>query len=193
MNLANKLTTIRIFLVPVMILFFYFNMPVIAAIVFFIAAMTDILDGKIARKRDMVTTFGKFFDPIADKLITISAFILITVAVPDASVLLRIFYALFTIVIISRELMVTSFRALAIGEGVVIAADKWGKLKTTFQDIAVICLFINMHKFNIWIFDDVLFYVSNIVLVISVILTIFSGVNYLTSNKEVLDRIKENI
>jgi len=195
MNLANKLTTLRILLIPVMVLFFYVGQPAVAAIIFFGAVMTDIWDGKIARKRDMVTVFGKFVDPIADKLINISAFIMIACSASERWLI--VMYAIGAMIVIARELIVTSFRALAIGEGVVIAADKWGKLKTIVQDIAIISLFLSMQFFNFKILHisslDYIFYFGNVTYIVSIILTIVSGVNYFTSNQTVLDRIKENI
>lgn len=195
MNLPNKLTTLRILLIPVMVLLFYLGQPAVAAIVFFGAVMTDIWDGKIARKRGLVTVFGKFVDPIADKLINISAFVMIACAAENRT--LTIFYGVGTMIVIARELIVTSFRALAIGEGVVIAADKWGKLKTIVQDVAVICLFLRLQFFQFTLFGiaslTYVGYLANAAFFVSIVLTIFSGVNYFTANKAVLDRIKESI
>ncbi|MEG1994555.1 MAG: CDP-diacylglycerol--glycerol-3-phosphate 3-phosphatidyltransferase, partial [Oscillospiraceae bacterium] len=129
MNLPNKLTVLRICLIPLFLFFLYCNfIPhnfLIALVVFGAASFTDMLDGKIARKHNLVTDFGKFMDPLADKLLVISAMI--------AFVGLNLASSIVVIIILAREFLVTSLRLVAANSGVVIAADKWGKYKTVSQ------------------------------------------------------------
>lgn len=188
MNLPNKITVFRIFLIP---LFLILLLPVyngrtllpvpqeigrvIAAVIFVIASFTDYLDGKIARKRNIVTTFGKFLDPIADKLLVTSALIAL-VQLGDIS-------AWPAVIIIAREFIVTGIRIIAAGDGVVIAASKKGKAKTFIQMMAV--FFILLRDFPFSLFTA--FPVGQCLLWISVILTIYSGYDYLSAN---WDRIR---
>lgn len=172
MNIANKVTVLRLLLIPVFLVLYYiygtsYN---IAAIVFVIASLTDALDGHLARSRNLVTTFGKFVDPLVDKLLTMAAFVVLVEA--------RIIPAWAVIIIIARELIITGFRTLAADKGITIAASKWGKLKTTSQMIALVLLLLNNSTLNnagVYIFY------------IAVILTIISGLDYIIKNKEVLD------
>lgn len=134
MNLPNKLTMLRILLVPFFVFFMIANSSsafrLTALIVFSIASLTDMLDGKIARKHNLITTFGKLMDPLADKVLVMSAMI--------CFVSLNFAPAWVVIVILTREFLVTSLRLIAAGEGLVIAADKWGKMKTVTQMLWII-------------------------------------------------------
>lgn len=172
MNLANKITLVRLFLIPVFVIIFMISGRVmnIAAIVFIIASLTDAVDGHIARSRNMITNFGKFTDPLVDKVLTMAAFL---VLVEDNTI-----PAWPVIIIISRELIITGFRTLAADSGITIAASMWGKAKTTSQMISLVMLLLNVPSLNkAGIF---VFYVA-------VILTVISGVDYIVKNKKVLD------
>ncbi len=185
MNLANKITLSRILATPV---FLFFLVPgwfgqfmgldqwgrYVAAFVFFVAAITDMVDGNIARNRNMVTELGKFLDPIADKLLVTSALVAF-IKTDNLSV-----WVVF--IIIAREFIVTGFRVIAAGQGVVIAADKWGKIKTVVQTIAIIAILIK--NFPISLFTD--FPLGLVLMYIAVILTVISGVNYIIKNAKVL-------
>lgn len=172
MNLANKITLVRLFLIPVFVIIFMIcgrDMN-IAAIVFIIASLTDAVDGHIARSRNMITNFGKFTDPLVDKVLTMAAFL---VLVEDNTI-----PAWPVIIIISRELIITGFRTLAADSGITIAASMWGKAKTTSQMIALVMLLLNvpsLNKAGIFVFY------------IAVGLTVISGVDYIVKNKKVLD------
>ena len=184
MNLATKLTLSRIFLIPIMLVFYFVNFPyhlLISAIIFIIACSTDFLDGYIARKRNEVTTLGKFLDPIADKLlIVVVLFMLIG---GNFIFMPRVLTIIFACLIMSRELIINAFRLIAVGSGVVIPADKWGKLKTVSLDVAMPLMLCNLNKI-ISIIGWILFGMGTI-------LTILSGINYIVKNKEVLKINKE--
>lgn len=185
MNLANKITFTRILATPV---FLFFLMPgwfgrflgldkwgrYAAAVVFLLAAVTDMIDGNIARKRNMVTELGKFLDPIADKLLVLSALIAL-IKTDNLSV-----WAVF--IIIAREFIITGFRIIAAGRGVVIAADKWGKIKTIVQIVAIVAILIR--DFPISLFTD--FPVGMTLIYAAVILTVISGVNYIVKNANII-------
>lgn len=176
MNLANKITITRIFLIPVFLVlmlieFKYHNF--LAAAVFIIAASTDSLDGYIARKRNLITNFGKFIDPLADKLLVTSALI---VLVSKGQV-----PALVAIIIISREFIIIGFRLLASSEGVVLAASWLGKVKTVTQIVAIIAIIIGNFPFNY-----INFPFDIIVLYISVIFTVISAVDYIYKNRKLV-------
>ncbi len=176
MNLANKITIARIFLVPVFMIFLLSKMPygiTIAAIIFIIAALTDSLDGYIARSRNQVTKLGKFMDPLADKLLVTAALV--------SLVQMGTLPAWIVVTIISREFIVSVFRAIAAAEGIVIAASPWGKAKTVSQIVAIISLLLNNYPFSL-----INFPFTTISLWIAVILTIVSGVDYIYSNKKIL-------
>lgn len=168
-NLANKITLSRIFIViPIVILLYFQNklFCLLATILFILGAVTDALDGHIARKEKMVTSFGKFLDPLADKLLICSLLIMF--------VQLGWVQAWVTIIIICRELLVTGLRAMAADQGVVIAADKYGKAKTIVQIMALIPLTLHYPWFG---FDPNP--LGMILLYIALILTVVSGANYL--------------
>ena len=176
MNLPNKLTIFRVILIPFFIVFLLVPItPIdkwIALAIFIIASLTDLLDGKIARKYGLVTNFGKFMDPLADKLLVCSALICLIELdrIPSWMV----------IVIIAREFIISGFRLVAADNGVVIAASYWGKFKTTFQMVAVCLLIADIEALGLF---------TRIVLWIAVILTVVSMVDYLIKNKNVM---KEN-
>ena len=175
MNLPNKLTVLRIIMVP----FFVFFMLTdtggaankwIALIIFCVASLTDMLDGKIARARNLVTNFGKFMDPLADKLLVCSAMICM---IPSGKLA-----AWFVIIIIAREFIISGFRLVASDNGIVIAASYWGKFKTTFQMLMIIVLFLDLGG----IFD----LIGQILTWAALILTVVSLVDYLVKNKSVI-------
>ena len=175
MNLPNKLTIVRVCLIPFFVAALLFDhgnnytMRIVANVLFILASLTDLFDGKIARKYNMVTNFGKFMDPLADKLLVCSALIcLIELGQLPAWVV---------IVIISREFIISGFRLVAADNGVVIAASYWGKFKTTFQMIAVILLIFDIPALRM---------VANITVVIAVALTIISLVDYVAKNYRIL-------
>ncbi|MBQ8663651.1 MAG: CDP-diacylglycerol--glycerol-3-phosphate 3-phosphatidyltransferase [Eubacterium sp.] len=179
MNLANKLTMFRVVLIPFFVFFMLcskwpFGGPVgdyIALVIFVVASLTDLLDGKIARKYNLVTNFGKFMDPLADKLLVCSALICL--------VELNRLAAWMVVIIIAREFIISGFRLIAADNNVVIAASMWGKYKTTFQMAMVILLILNWPF--IW-FEII----TGIVTWIAVILTVVSLIDYLVKNKGVM-------
>ena len=173
MNIANKITLVRIFLVPVFVLFMLTDFTeyngIIAFIVFVIATITDKIDGTIARKYNLVSDFGKFLDPIADKLLVCSALICLTA---DGTI-----PAWITIVIIGREFIISAFRLVCADTGKTVAASWWGKSKTIAQMVTIIVLLLNIAQLKI--LEDILIYVS-------LVLTVVSLVDYFLKNKEVL-------
>ena len=180
MNLPNKLTIFRIILIPFFVFFLiapYFDGygNYIAVAIFIVASLTDLLDGKIARKYNMVTNFGKFMDPLADKLLVCSAMICL--------VDLRLIPSWVVIIIIAREFIISGFRLVASDNGIVIAASYWGKFKTTFQMIMVIVLILNIKT-------TLFYYIGNILIVIATTLTIISLIDYIIKNKNVLKEQK---
>ena len=173
MNIANKITLVRIFLVPVFVLFMLTDFTeynsLIAFIVFVIATITDKIDGTIARKYNLVTDFGKFLDPIADKLLVSSALICLTA---DGTL-----PAWITIVIIGREFIISAFRLVCADTGKTVAAKWWGKSKTIAQMVTIIVLLLNIPQLAI--LETILIYVS-------LALTIISLVDYFVKNINVL-------
>lgn len=209
MNLANKLTIFRIILVPLMVIVPFFGIDtkildipvtyIIIDIIFIIASITDKLDGYIARSRNQVTTFGKFLDPLADKILVLTAMIML--------VEMDKIPAWIPVIVLSREFIVSGYRLVAVEKGgKVIAASVWGKLKTVTQMISIILIFID--KFNFFDFikattdakvalessymiymnqSSIIFNaITSIFLLISVIATIFSGYEYLKDGKDLL-------
>ena len=177
MNLPNKLTVLRVIMIPFFVAALLYdgganqNMRYVAAALFIIASLTDMLDGKIARKYNLVTNFGKFMDPLADKLLVCSALI--------CMIELRELPAWMVIIIISREFIISGFRLVASDNGVVIAASYWGKFKTNFQMFMIIMLIIDLGT-------STAVMIENILIVIATALTIISLVDYLVKNKQVL-------
>lgn len=174
MNLPNKLTIFRMLLiVPFVVLLLGGYNDFIALAIFIIASLTDLIDGKIARKYNLVTNFGKFMDPLADKLLVCAALI--------ALIELDRIPSWVVIIIISREFIISGFRTIAADNGVVIAASYWGKFKTTFQMIMVCLMIANIPQLQP---------VTDITMWISLILTVVSLTDYLFKNKDVLKDTK---
>lgn len=177
MNLPNKITFSRVFLVPVFIIMFYIDIPnnqTYAGIIFIIAALTDMLDGYIARRDSLITNLGKFIDPLADKLLVSAALILL--------VEVGTIPAWVVIIIIAREFTITGFRIIAASEGVTIAASSLGKFKTITQLIAIVLLLFDnifFGRFNIPM-DQILLYIS-------LIFTVLSGYDYIYKNIKTLN------
>lgn len=194
MNLPNKLTLLRIVLIPVMIIMYYIS-PLtenyifkditianfIMCIIFVVASLTDFLDGYLARKLNQVTTFGKFMDPLADKLLVVSALLILM----DQGVV----GAWVAIIIIAREFIVTGIRLLAVEGGKVIAASKLGKYKTATTMVAIIGLFFHeagagvMNQFDT---SNIIYFIFNIIMYIALALTVISGVDYFMKNRKII-------
>ena len=175
MNLANKLTLARVVMIPVfLVVLFCMAEPVnryLAVVIFIVASATDFLDGHIARKYNMVSNFGKFMDPLADKLLVMSALVSM-VALEDLA-------AWVVIVILAREFTITGFRTLAMEANIVMAASWWGKVKTTVQMIMIPLVLLNLPFAFMPVVETALVYLS-------VFFTIFSGADYIIKNKQVL-------
>ena len=209
MNLPNKLTLFRIILVPIMVIVSFFDIPGsflgipttmwILNLIFIIASITDKLDGYLARKNNQVTTFGKFLDPIADKILVVTAMILL--------VEMGRLPAWIPIIVIFREFVVSGYRLIAVqSEGKVIAANIWGKLKTVTQMLGIICMFLTNHPYFAFVLrakteeemlvnsaltymstgDFIMNIIASIFITISVIATVFSGYEYLKGGKDLL-------
>lgn len=176
MNLPNKLTVMRVILIPFFVAALLYDngssqtMRVVANVIFIVASLTDLFDGKIARKYNLVTNFGKFMDPLADKLLVCSALICL--------IQLGQLPAWVVIIIISREFIISGFRLVASDNGIVIAASYWGKFKTTFQMLMVIFLIMDL--------GGVFATVETILIYVSLALTVISLVDYIAKNKQVL-------
>ena len=202
MNLPNKITMIRIFMIPVFIAVFFLNgwralnvsgvslAYAIAAAIFAIAACTDFIDGYIARKYKLVTNLGKFLDPIADKVLVSTAMMLLLTM---KDVLLRgyvayegvyIALAVCICVIMARELIISAFRQIAATRGLVLAADKLGKYKTTFQDVSIAVLLASASIPNLA--GDIVCYVGYGLFAVATVLTVWSGISYVVKNRQVL-------
>lgn len=177
MNLPNKLTMFRVILIPFFVLFMLVDITTvdkwIALAIFIVASLTDLLDGKIARKYNLVTNFGKFMDPLADKLLVCSALICL--------VELAKLPAWMVIVIIAREFIISGFRLIASDNGVVIAASYWGKFKTTFQMVMICLLIADIAAIEI---------ITNVIVWIALILTVVSLIDYLVKNKDIMKETK---
>ncbi len=180
MNLPNKLTIFRVILIPFFVLFLLVEpdnqvFRLIADLIFIVASLTDMLDGKIARKYHLVTNFGKFMDPLADKLLVCSAMVCL-VSTGQLS-------AWIVIIIISREFIISGFRLIASDNGIVIAASMWGKFKTVFQMLMIIVLIADIPLAVFDIIGTVLTYVA-------LVLTVISLVDYIAKNKDILKEQK---
>ncbi len=198
MNLPNKLTLFRIILVPIMVIVSFFDIPGsflgisttmwIMELIFIIASITDKLDGYLSRKNNQVTNFGKFLDPIADKILVVAAMILF--------VEMGRLPAWIPIIVIFREFAVSGYRLIAVqNSGKVIAANVWGKLKTVTQMIAIILMFLTTQPYFAFVNsaltymttgDFVMNILASIFMTVSVIATIFSGYEYLKGGKDLL-------
>ena len=195
MNLANKLTIFRMILVPIMVIIPFLGINseilgipltyIIIDIIFIIASITDKLDGYIARSRKQVTTFGKFLDPIADKILVLAAMVMLVEfgKIP----------AWIPIIVLAREFIVSGYRLIAVEKGgKVVAASVWGKLKTVTQMIAIILAFLDVNAFgacfkgNLTGFALILNAIVTIMMIIQTIATIFSGYEYLKEGKDLL-------
>lgn len=195
MNLPNKITLTRIFMIPVFVLFFYLDVMngwnyLVAAIVFVLAASTDALDGHIARSRGLVTNLGKFLDPIADKVLVSTALILLLTRgwafeVDFFAGWGLIVAGICVAVILARELIVSGFRMIAAGRGIVLAADKLGKIKTVFQDLSIALILAGM-SFVGSRGGEIVVIIGIFCFFICTALTLISGVNYIVRNKQVL-------
>ena len=173
MNLPNKLTMGRIFAIPVFIVVFLMEYRYVATVIFILAAITDMLDGKIARKYNLVTNFGKLMDPLADKLLVMSALICLAQIgdVPGWMV----------IIILGREFIITGMRQVAAAQGIVIAAGTTGKIKTITQMIAIPLLLLNNWPFSLLSFNLPM---DTIFLWIALVMTVVSGTEYIVKNKQ---------
>ena len=194
MNVANKLTVLRVFLIPLVIAALLLPniwptfAPVshwVAALLFLAAAITDILDGKYARKHNVVTDFGKLMDPIADKMLVVSAFVMLS-CLTDAAHPRWLLHPVLTILFIAREFLISGVRQLAAAKGVVIAAGKLGKYKTTFQDIIVIALLL-YDEFPFRYLNPYLMILIEVLVYFTLALSIASAVEYIVKNKGVLN------
>ena len=201
MNLPNKISMLRIFMIPVFVVVFFLDgiLPKIdgrsvafgiAAIIFAVAACTDFIDGYIARKYKLVTNLGKFLEPIADKVLVSTAMILLLTM---KETLLRglvytnalyIALAVCICVIMARELIISAFRQIAAARGLVLAAEKLGKYKTTFQDISIFALLFSASVPNTA--GEIICYVGLGLFAIATVLTVWSGISYVAKNKQVL-------
>ncbi|MCR5396035.1 MAG: CDP-diacylglycerol--glycerol-3-phosphate 3-phosphatidyltransferase [Lachnospiraceae bacterium] len=180
MNLPNKLTIFRVILIPFFVIALLlqpnnFTFRIVADAIFIVASFTDMLDGKIARKYNLVTNFGKFMDPLADKLLVCSAMICL--------VELNQLPAWVCIVIIAREFIISGFRLIASDNGIVIAASYWGKFKTVFQMAMVIVMIVALNNTVLTLIGDILMYIA-------LALTIISLIDYVAKNKDVLKEQK---
>ena len=196
MNLPNKITLSRICMIPVFVLVFFLDgtLPFaygIAAIVFVVAACTDFIDGHIARSRGLVTNLGKFLDPIADKVLVSTAMLLILTMKDNlfAQFLglangLYIATAVCICVIMARELIISAFRQIAATRGLVMAADKLGKYKTTFQDVSIFALIFSASLEGTA--GKVVAIIGLVLFAVATILTVWSGISYVVKNKQVL-------
>ncbi len=189
MNLPNKLTVLRILLVPFMIAALLIPFPhhvLVAGLIFGAASITDCLDGKIARKRNLITAFGKFADPLADKILVIASLI--------CFIALGWCDPVLPIVVLFREFAVTSVRLVAASKGNVVAANIWGKLKTVSQIVAIVAIFVMQYftelctlgiiPLDTSIFNGIFFIIGEILLWITGVVTIISGVIYVRECKE---------
>jgi CDP-diacylglycerol--glycerol-3-phosphate 3-phosphatidyltransferase len=180
MSWANRLTLMRVLLIPVFLVFMYLQQYyhnnlyyILAAVVFFIASMTDILDGHMARREKKVTVFGKVFDPIADKLLVLSALVILT----EEGLLLSVI----TLILVAREILVSGFRIVMAEKGEIISASWLGKTKTTLQDVAVILILLRGTPELNWL--NVL-YLPDIAMGGAIVFTLWSTVDYFRANRK---------
>jgi len=170
MTISNKLTILRIILVPVFVALMMLEMGLAATIVFVVASLTDMLDGYLARKRNEITNFGKFADPIADKILVVSALLCLME--------IEVVPAWAVIIVIAREFIVSGLRMSAAAQNVVIAADGFGKLKTITQMVGIAMLLLGI--------GGIFGFIAQILFYVSVALTFMSGVSYIVKYKDVL-------
>lgn len=188
MNLPNKLTLLRIILVPFFIIAMLVNFPfhyLVAGCIFGVASVTDTLDGKIARSRNLVTDFGKFADPLADKILVLTALVCFLQVG-----LLGSFGAIPVIIVLFREFAVSGIRLVAASSGKVVAANIWGKIKTVSQMVGISVIFamqvvleaLNAMKVSIGFITEVFYYIGNGLIWLSTVFTLISGIIYLKDN-----------
>lgn len=196
MNLPNKITLTRIFMIPVFVAVFYLGLLsgwcfLASALVFLLAALTDALDGHIARSRHLVTDLGKFLDPIADKVLVSTAFIVL-LTIPSAFTVYPfgqyslIAAGVLVALILARELIVSGFRIIAAGKHLVLAADKLGKIKTVFQDVSIALLLASMSFMKYGQAGEIIAYIGLACFAVCAVMTVISGANYLIKNRAVL-------
>lgn len=177
LNAPNMLTLLRVILIPLIVLLIGLNSFVAAGILFIVASLTDFLDGYLARKYNLITDFGKFLDPVADKLLVLTAMIMLCTKSADLTVT---FPAWLICIVVARDLMMDGLRMIASSKGVVIAAGELGKIKTTLQIIAVVCV-----TFQVWK------WLSITMMAAMGLMTVLSGVDYfMRSRKLLFDEIK---
>lgn len=177
MNLPNKLTMLRVILIPFFVVFMLLTKAVpafkwVSVIIFIAASLTDMADGKIARARNLITDFGKFMDPLADKLLVTTAMICLIQMHPE-----NVVFTVVVLVIVAREFAISGFRLIAAEKNVVIAANYWGKFKTTFQMIMVILMIIDIKQ---------LAFLTTVIMWVALALTIISFCTYIVQNKDVI-------
>lgn len=194
MNLANKLTILRILLIPLYILAMLLPKlwPVfqpyshwVASVLFLGAAITDLFDGRVARKRNLVTDFGKLMDPIADKMLIVAALVMLS-CTQDANHPEYLLHPVITIIVIAREFLISGVRQIAAAKGVVIAAGKLGKWKTVFLDIIAVALLL-YDEFPFHYLNPYLWYAVEALVYVALVLSIVSAVEYIVKNKGVLN------
>ncbi len=196
MNLPNKITLTRIFMIPIFVLLFFLDgvLPFafgFAAILFALAACTDFIDGYIARKYKLVTNLGKFLDPIADKVLVSTAMLLLLTMrgslfakLGTAAEGVYVATAVCICIIMARELIISAFRQIAATRGLVMAADKLGKYKTLFQDVSIFAMiFAGSISGNV---GEIIAYVGLALFAVATVLTVWSGIAYVVKNKQVL-------
>ncbi|MBQ7965283.1 MAG: CDP-diacylglycerol--glycerol-3-phosphate 3-phosphatidyltransferase [Ruminococcus sp.] len=196
MNLPNKLTVLRIILVPFMVAAMLIPFPfhyLVAGLIFGAASLTDYFDGKIARERNLITNFGKFADPIADKILVVSALVcFLANGLCDPIII---------IIVLFREFVVTSIRLSAASSGTVVAANMWGKVKTVTQMIAIIAVFVFQVALEVYavfpyapqlaiqMMENIFYVVGEVMMWISVVFTVISGVKYVLDNKDAISEM----
>lgn len=196
MNLPNKLTVLRIILVPFMVAAMLIPFPfhyLVAGLIFGAASLTDYFDGKIARERNLITNFGKFADPIADKILVVSALVcFLANGLCDPIIIL---------IVLFREFVVTSIRLSAASSGTVVAANMWGKVKTVTQMIAIIAVFVFQVALEVYavfpyapqlaiqMMENIFYVVGEVMMWISVVFTVISGVKYVLDNKDAISEM----
>ena len=196
MNLPNKLTVLRIILVPFMVAAMLLDFQyhyLVAGLIFGAASITDYFDGKIARERNLITDFGKFADPIADKILVISALVcFLARGLCDPIIIL---------IVLFREFVVTSIRLSAASSGTVVAANMWGKVKTVTQMIAIIAVFVFQVALEVYavfpyapqlaiqMMENIFYVVGEVMMWISVVFTVISGVKYVLDNKDTISEM----
>ena len=194
MNLPNKISLARILMIPAFVLIFFLDFKynyVVAAAIFAIAALTDFVDGKIARSRNLVTNLGKFLDPIADKVLVSTAFILLLTLKDElfgfldgATNAVYVAVVICICVIMARELIISAFRQVAAAAGVILAAEKLGKYKTFAQDVCLVVFFVAADLSGVA--NVIVSGVALGIFVIATVLTVISGCSYVLKHKKVL-------